>query len=697
MQLNTFFSPKSIAIVGVSSNPMKVGHLVARNMLEQGYKGELYFINPKGETILGKKTYKDLKSVGKSIDLVIFAIPADLIISYLDLLQEVDCNQVVAFAAGFKENHTPESEEREKKLLAAIEKNNITLLGPNCIGYVNTHAGINATFLKSIVPQGNIGIISQSGALGSALVDHFAAQSTLGVSTFISLGNKSNMSECDALEYMARDRHTDVIGMYLEDVVDGDRFRSMLQKTVAIKPVVILKSGRTPGGSQAAISHTASMVGDDKVFDAAIRQSGAIRIYTFSHFQEALRLFSFKQAPKNRNVLVLSNAGGMGVMLADELSEHYLNLVTISEETTKKLYGAFDEYKKISVHNPIDLLGDASAFDYEKAINLTMKEEKVGSIIVLLTPQANTQILETADVLIAAQKKNPAVPVYPVFMGGASVKEAHSHFEENKVSSFRIFSALPRIISRICDAEEYRKEFSVEKLSEVSSLEMATYTPDIQTTLMKYMGKKVVNQYDSLKIMEYAGIASAKPYLVTSEDDLNRVIEREGFPLVAKISSEKITHKTEVKGVLTGLNTWDELLSAYQYMTRLSGEKEGCYIQKEFKGQEFILGAKRDAIFGTVLLVGLGGIYAEMLHETINVLFPCPYSYFSREIEKTKMKKLFAGYRNMEAVDMKEMYSAVYKLGMLMEAFLQIDEIDINPMIAAGKTLTAVDARIICR
>lgn len=697
MQLTTFFSPKSIAIVGVSTNLLKVGHLVARNMLDQGYKGELYFVNPKGETVLGKNTYKDLASIGKRIDLVIFATPADVVIPYLEKVVQIGCKQIVVFAAGFKENHNAEGDTREQQLAEALKKFDITLLGPNCIGYVNTHEGINATFLKAVVPRGNIGIISQSGALGSALIDHYAAQTHLGISTFISLGNKSNLTESDALEYLAHDPHTAVIGMYLEDVVDGTRFRQVLQQTVLQKPVVILKSGRTPGGSAAAVSHTASMVGDDSVFEAAIRQSGAIRMYTFSHFQEVLTLYSFNHVPRNRNILVLSNAGGMGVMLADELSEHHLNLIHVSEITAKKLYGAFDEYKKISVHNPIDLLGDASAFDYQKAINLTMKEHDLGAAIVLLTPQANTQIMETADVLIDAQQKNFTIPVYPVFMGGASVKDAHTHFEKNNISSFRIFSALPRVISRICDAQEYRAALAQEKKHDVMNIALTTHKPDIQTALLSGVNKKVLNQYDSLRIVEYAGIPAAKPYLATSEEDLQQIIKREGFPLVAKIASEKITHKTEVKGVLTGLNTWDELLSAYQYMTRLSGEKEGCYIQKELKGQEFIVGAKRDATFGVVLLVGLGGIYAEMLKETAHFIHPFPFVYFKREISKTKMKKLFDGYRNMEAVDIEGLYHVVYNVGMLMEAFPMISEIDINPLMASGKELSAVDARIICR
>lgn len=695
MSLKSFFNPQSIAIVGVSTHPEKVGYLVARNMIDQGYAGKLYFVHPSGETILGHQTTPDLKSIGKQIDLVIFAIPADAILPYLEKVAEVGCKNVLVYAAGFKENHTEAGDAREKKLQDAAKKYGLTVLGPNCIGYVNTERGINATFLKSTVPHGNIGIISQSGALGSAITDYYSAQKNLGLSFFISLGNKAIIDESVTLEYLAQDPATAVIGMYLEDVADGARFQAVLEKTTAKKPVIILKSGRTTVGSEAAVSHTGSMVGDDAVFEAAIRQSGAIRTYTFSHFQEVIRLFSFDQIPTSRNILVLSNAGGMGVMLADELIEQNLQLVTVSEKTKKKLYGAFDEFKKITVHNPIDLLGDASAFDYEKAVRLTMQEYDVGGTMVLLTPQANTQIMETAKVLVEAHKKKLKRPIYPVFMGGSSVKPAHTYFEENKLASFRYFSELPPVMRKINDSREYIAERLKESPVQDVNISLSTHALDIKEVLLSKGDKQFLNQHESLRVLGYSGIQVAKPYLATSEHDLKMILENEGYPLVAKIASDKITHKTEVKGVITGLNTWDELVDAYEAMIRLSGPKNGCYIQKQYSGHEFILGAKRDPTFGIVLMIGLGGIYAELLKETVNLVYPYPFVYLRRELRKSKMKKLLDGYRKSAPIPVEGLHTILSRIGRLMEQFSTITEIDINPLIATGDELIAVDGRII--
>ena len=695
MELKSFFNPKSIAIIGVSSNPLKVGHLVAKNMIDQGFSGELYFIHPTETSLLGKSIFKDLKSLPKKVDLIIFATPADVSLPMLDEVAASGCKNVLIFAAGFKENHTKQGDSREALLLEKVKEHKLNVLGPNCIGFVNTMHGVNATFLKDVVKSGNIGIMSQSGALGSALTDYFAAQTNLGVSYFMSLGNKSVMDESDVLEFLANDENTKVIGMYLEDVAKGDRFREVLIETTQKKPVVILKSGRTEVGSQAAVSHTGSMVGNDDVFDSVVKQAGAIRSYTFSHFEMILKLFSFDQIPLTRNILVLSNAGGMGVMLADELIVQNLNLVTVSEQTKNKLYKAFDEYKKITVHNPIDLLGDASAFDYEKAVKLTTKEVDVGAAIVLLTPQANTQIMETASLLIKAQNKTIKRPLYPVFMGGTSVKVAHTYFEQQHVASFRYFSELPPVLSKILENKEYKEELQKASEIRIPFIDISAYKLDIQSKLSSYKKATFLNQYDSIKVIEYSGIPVAKTYLATKEEDLTTIISQEGFPLVAKVASDKITHKTEVKGVVTGLNTWDEQVQAYDYLIGVGGARNGCYIQKEYKGHEFIIGAKRDVTFGPVVLVGLGGIYAELLKETIHCVYPFNFTYFSRAIRKTKMKKLFEGYRNSPPVSIEKLYEIASKIGALMHAFPSIKEIDINPLIASGEDMITVDARII--
>ncbi len=700
MNLNKFFNPSSIAIIGVSQNPLKVGHLVAKNMIAQGYEEDLFFIHPTEMNILGKQVYPDLKSVGHDIDLVIYAIPADIALKNLDEVHEVNCKNVLLYAAGFKENHSPDGDAREKILNKKISELGLTLLGPNCLGFINTRKNINATFLKKKAPVGNIGIISQSGALGSAFVDSLTAHHNLGISYFISLGNKNALDESDCLQFLGEDTDTKVIGVYLEDVVNGEKFHKMLTEVSKKKPVIILKGGRTSAGSQAALSHTGSMVGDDAVFESVCKQSYAIRVTGYTEFVALLKLYSFDKLPTSENILVLSNAGGMGVLLADELVQSNLKLVTISEETKNKLYKVFNESKKITVHNPIDLLGDASAFDYQKAIELTLKEKDIGAVVVLLTPQANTQIMDTAKVLADAQKNLESgkpefyKPIYPVFMGASSVNEAETFFEKESIASFFKYDLMPSLFSYILERKKYLE--SSQTLPEsLSDFSVKAHIRDIQTILLENSDHDFLNQYDSLKVLDYIGLRTAKTYLVTSEDDLKQVLHIEGYPLVAKISSTKITHKTEVKGVVTGLNTWEELMDAYSHLSQLSENKKECYVQREYSGHEIILGAKRDTTFGVVVMVGIGGIYAELLKEVVQFVNPFSYEYFMKELKKTKVSKLIAGYRNIPPLDSKKLYDVAVKLGYLMEAFIQIKEIDINPLIATPEEMVVVDSRII--
>jgi acetyltransferase len=398
MPLQTLLNPSSIAIVGVSSHEKKVGHLVAKNMIDAGYKGELYFVHPTEKEILGRQVYPNLAAIGKAVDVVVLAIPADKALACLDEVHLIGCHNIVLYAAGFKETGE-EGKIREKILIEKAEKYDITLLGPNGIGFLNPKLGVNATFLKDNSPLGNIGFISQSGALGSVLVDYFAAHKNLGFSYFVSLGNKTIIDEADVLAYLGRDKDTKVIGMYVEDVKDGNKFRRILRQVTKIKPVIILKSGSTWEGSQAALSHTGGLVGNDDVYTAVFAQCGAIRAEFFEEFIMLLKIFSFGRQPISKHILVLSNAGGVGVLLSDDLVKKELSLVTVSEETKKQLAKEFNDSKKITVHNPIDLLGDASAFDYKQAINATMHEKQIGAIIILLTTQANTEIKKTASVI----------------------------------------------------------------------------------------------------------------------------------------------------------------------------------------------------------------------------------------------------------------------------------------------------------
>ncbi|QQS43531.1 acetate--CoA ligase family protein [Candidatus Roizmanbacteria bacterium] len=695
MNLKRFFNPRSVAIVGVSEHEKKVGHLVAHNMIRQGYSGEMYFIHPSGAEILGKKTLTSLKEIRQTLDLVVLAVPSSVAVSYLDEVAANGCHNVVMFAAGFGETHSPEGSRMEEALQQKIKEHDITLLGPNCIGYINTHIGVNATFFSHVAPKGNTGIISQSGALGTAFLDYVAAKTHVGLSNFISLGNKSVLNESDCLDYLLDDPKTEVIGMYLEDVINGERFLQKLQETTKKKPVVILKSGKTREGSKAAMSHTGSMAGDDEVFDAAVRQAGALRADSYAEFEMILKLYSLDAVPANKNILVLSNAGGMGVLLTDEIISQGLHLITVSEETTEKLSKAFEDTKKITVHNPIDLLGDASAFDYKRAINLTMEEKDIGAVIVLLTPQANTEILETAHVLRDVYHAFKYKPIYPIFMGKDSVTEAHHYLEKEGIASFRYFSPLPKAIKKILEAKESAKSKQLEVSPPDYSLPVQSHIRDVQLLFAEGRGKKFLSQHDALSLLSWSGIPVAKTYLAVSSDDLKTVVKEEGFPLVAKIASEKITHKTEVKGVITGITVMEELQNAFDSMRTVGGKGSGCYLQKQYSGHELIIGSKRDITFGTIVLVGLGGIYAELLHEAIELVYPFSYEQFAIALKDSKLHKLTSEFRNIPPIDPKKLYDVAFRVGLLVKTFDRIREIDINPLIASGETLVAVDGRVI--
>lgn len=689
MDLKTIFEPSSIAIVGVSHEPQKVGHLVAKNLLDQGYKGEVYFINNKFKgTILGKKVFNSLSSIKKQIDLVVLAVPADVALSYLDEMVKLDIHNAVVYAAGFKEIGES-GMKREQQLIEKAKKNEITLLGPNCIGYVNTKNNINLTFLKNIVPSGNIGFISQSGALASMMVDHYVAHRNLGFSYVISLGNKTVIDESDCLEYLANDKDTSVIAMYLENVTNGERFKKVLQRITKTKPIIILKSGSTQEGSKAALSHTGGLVGDDEVYNSVFKEYGVIRATNMTEFLTILKLLSFKKKPTSNEILCLSNAGGIGVLLADELIKNNLHLITISEKTKKNIEKRMGESNKITVHNPIDILGDASAFDYQQVIEETMKEKDVGSIIVLLTPQANTEIAKTAQVIAEAQKCSEK-PIYPLFMGEQSIEGSHLFFEERKIASFYKYDYLPQSLFKILRWEEYIKQKKSAELSPLLKLSLIANEGEIKNLLKLQQKKQFLNVIDSLDLLRFVDIPVAPYYLVDSPEMNPKV----GFPCAVKIVSDKISHKTEAGGVVTDIHTQTELEKVITEMKKTTGAKS-FVIQKMIKGYEMFIGAKRDPNFGIVLVTGLGGIYAELLKEVSYRVYPFSYEEFLYMISETKISKLIRGFRGTKAVDTRKLYDIVMRIGLLMERFNEVKEIDMNPLMISDKEIALVDARII--
>ena len=679
MSLQTFFNPASVAIIGVSENPKKVGYLVAENLIRQGFGGEIYLINPKFDKLFDRTVYKDVKEIGKPIDLAVLAVPADAAMHLLDDLKTIGVQNVVLFAAGFKEAGL-EGAMKEQNLVIKAKQYGMTILGPNCIGYVSTISNTNVTFLKNPAPKGNVGFISQSGALGSLMVDYLVGHENFGFSYFMSLGNKAVMDECDLLAFLRDDPDTKVIGMYLEDVKRGEEFKRILTETTKIKPVVILKSGSTAEGSLAAGSHTGSMVGDAMVYSTVFEQYGAIRAGQFFEFMSLLKIFSFGREPSSKDILVLSNAGGIGVLLTDELIKNKLELVTIPEEikeTIKKNMGG----DKVTIHNPIDLLGDASAFQYKQAIAATIQQKHIGGVVVMLTPQANTEVEETAKALIEAQAAF-SKPIFPIFMGEKSVGQSHFLFEKAKMASFFTYDFLPSALAKITHYQDHIQHKTICGKKQIGEQKRISIPK-----------KAVLTPYETNLVLFSADISAVSLVKASTPGEVQVVAHEIGFPLVMKTASEKITHKTEVKGVRINIQNEKEALAQYHDLTEVTDSPD-VYLQKMMKGHELILGAKRDAQFGIVLLVGLGGIYAELLRETVSFIYPFSFEYMMKKIRSSKVQKIMEGFRGSPAVDEEQLFELVDKLGMLMNTYPHIQEIDLNPTLASETGLHIVDGRM---
>jgi len=693
MELQSFFNPTSIAIVGVSQDPKKVGYLVAKCLLDQGYKGEVFFINPKFTELLGKQVFPSLKAIGKPVDLVVLAVPGDVALKMLDEVKEIGSKNIVLFAAGFKET-SEQGALKEEILIQKIKKYEFTLLGPNCIGFVSTKTGTNVTFLKHSAPLGNIGCISQSGALGSLMVDYMVDHKNFGFSYFISLGNKTAFDECDALEFLAEEENTKVIAMYLEDVKNGKRFMETLKKVTLKKPVVILKSGSTEEGSKAAVSHTGSMMGNDAVYNAVFEQCGAIRASQLFEFMALLKLYAYDRAPLSKDILILSNAGGVGVLMTDELIKRNMSLVTITEEVKQGIIKSMGS-GRVSFHNPIDLLGDASAFHYKSAIRATIKEKKTGAVIILLTPQANTEIVETASVIAEAQDWFDT-PIYPVFMGEASVGNSHTFFEEKKIASFSSYDFLPIAIAKIITYKNWVEEQKEELLVYPEQSRRVDSHQSLVEGFKFPTDKKLLNLQESMGLLKSIQIPTVDLFLISSKEELLQKAKEIEYPLVAKIASDKITHKTDIKGIITGIKSDDELLFAWKELISITGE-EKIFIQHQVKGNEFIVGAKRDAIFGPVVLVGMGGIYAELFQEAARFVYPFSSKSFIKAIEATKLKKIINGFRGSKPIDVEKLYRIANSIGQLFNDNPEISELDINPLMIVDGEPFAIDGRVVLK
>ncbi len=693
--LETFFQPQSVAVIGASRNPDKLGYAVLANLKEGGFSGSLYPINPKADEILGLRAYPSVVDVPDSVDLAVIVIPYPYVPAALEECGKKGIPSVVVISAGFREVDR-EGLERERELIGIAEQYGMRLIGPNCLGVIDPNTPLNASFAAGMPPSGPIAFMSQSGALGTAVLD-MAMAGRIGFSKFVSLGNKADVSEIDLLEAWGKDPASKVILIYVEGVPDGQKFIEVARRVTRDKPVVAIKSGVTASGSRAVSSHTGSLAGSEAAYKAAFRQAGVIRATSMEALFDYARGFAYQPLLQGERIGIVTNAGGPGILATDALEHADLQIPRLSHETTQ----ALNDYLPgaASAANPVDVLGDAMADRYEQAIRLVLDDEKVDGVMVILTPQAMTEIEETAHA-VGQMAQEADKPVLACFMGEARVDAGIDVLWQYGVPNYPFPE---RAAAAFAAMSDYRQERGRPIFRPDPS---DACIPRVRELFDKVRsaGRVSIGDAEAWTILECYGFTVPQSRLAETPEEAIEIAEDIGYPVVMKIASPDILHKTDVGGVRLNLRSPDDVRDAFDLMVYRAGRYVpgariwGCQVQQMVSsGREVLLGMSRDPQFGPLVAFGLGGIYVEALKDVAFRVAPFSRQEAEEMIREIRSYPLLEGVRGESPADHEAMVDALLRISQLVTDFPEIVELDINPLMVfeEGRGAMAIDMRLV--
>lgn len=691
--MKELLSPNSVAVIGASNDETKLGGMLVKNMLNAGFKGKLYPINPKGGEIMGLKAYPSVTDVGEPIDLAVVAVKAALVEGEVRKMKEAGIKYAAILTAGFKED-SPEGAELEKKLVQAAKESGVRFLGPNCFGLMCAGKGVNATFTYMLPKTGNISIFSQSGAVGSSIID-WAVANQMGLAHFVTFGNKADIDEADILEEIAEDPETKVIGMYCEGISDGEKFVQAVENMSVKKPIVIFKSGRTQAGSAAASSHTGSLAGSDAVNNVIFNKLNIFRALDLDEMFDALGVFSTCSPMKKDGIAIITNAGGLGVMSADAAFDApHINAVKFSDETIAEIKRRVPTVAGLT--NPIDVRGDAKPEYFREVIDIVTKDPNVGGLVIMGSPLDTADLEAVAKIIVEMRDEIP-VPTTVCFAGGSKCDRANAILKEGRVPTYptpdravRALSILRRYTIRKDEKQDPLKIPAISGRA-VSEKIIAKVRSEGRGSLTEAEGKEIFAAY---------GIPTPGEALVRCADDAASACDKIGYPVVMKIVSPDIQHKTDVGGVVVGVKDSAEAVAAYNRIMESctkaapNARIDGVSIQQMVSGQEVILSMIRDPQFGPVISFGLGGIYVEILREISQAHVPMTEQQLDEMIKSTKAYKLMSGARGLPEADIESMKDVIKRMVLIALENPEIHELEINPVIVGlkGKGCWAVDA-----
>lgn len=691
--LKQFFTPESVALVGASKSPDKLGYRILKNLIDGGYKGSIYPVNPSAEDILDLKTYASVSGIPDTPELVIIVIPSKFVPGVAEECGEKRVKGLIVISAGFKEAGV-EGKQREEELKDIVKKYGMRMIGPNCLGVIDAVNNLNASFAFEMPPKGKISFITQSGALGTAILD-WAVKEDIGLSKFVSFGNMADVSETDLIEEFGEDPETNVILLYLEGLKDGRRFIEKVKTVAAKKPVIMVKSGKSSAGSKAVSSHTGSLAGSDNAYSAALKQAGVIRADSVQELFDYAMAFACQPAPEGGKIGIVTNAGGPAVMAVDAIEGAKLTPAELSEDTRNTLKSFLPA--AASANNPVDVLGDALADKYGRALEVVLSDKNVDAVISILSPQVITQIPETAGKVADVSKKGRK-PVLACFMGGKKIHYGVKVLMKNGVPNYPFPE---RAVASLKGMLGYKTWVDKNK-GKIISFDADKKTAAQIIAGIKKSGRNTAGDMEGRRILSAYGIKTIESVVAKDVPGCKKYLEKIGGAVVMKLVSPDILHKTEAGGVKVGLATPDEIEKGFkEIMASAKRYKkdaviEGVQLQPLISGgTEVIVGVNKDPQFGHLLMFGLGGIYVELLKDVSFRVIPVTDADASEMPDEIKASKMLKGFRNIPPGDIDAIKDVLLRISQMCCDFPEIEEMDINPLmvLAKGKGAVAVDAR----
>ncbi|MEJ2285914.1 MAG: acetate--CoA ligase family protein, partial [Desulfobacterales bacterium] len=698
--MDKLFQPKSIAVVGASERQGSVGAALMRNLLDRGFPGDIYPINPNHNQIWNLSAYPSIKDLKTPVDLAVVATP---IVSVPQIVRDCVALKVgglVIISAGGKEIG-----EEGKKLEAAIskaaERSGLRIIGPNCVGIMAGRSKLNASFANQMPLPGRMAFISQSGAICTAILD-LSIKEKIGFSHFVSLGDMLDVDFGDMIDYLGGESQVSSIVMYVESLTHYRKFMSAARAVSRVKPIIALKAGRTQAGALAAASHTGALAGEDAVYDAAFQRAGILRVKTFEELFDCAELLAKQPKPQGSGLAIITNAGGLGVMAADTLSDYGCEPVTLSEDTLKKLDEILPSFW--SKRNPIDMLGDASPELYRQVVRICLQAKEVDGLLIMSAPQAITDSSEAAVGLVDLIREQ-SIPIITSWVGGTDMQKGRDLFNQAGIPTFDAPERAVRAFMNI-----YRFSQNIEMLQQIPSRlprRLIFNRQKAKALIQERLNAQnhLLTEMESKALLSAYGIPVNSVEIAATQAEAVKKAKDMGFPVVLKINSRDITHKSDANGVLLDLKTEQEVSNAYEQIMQNAksydskASLEGVTIQPmiQHNGLELILGAKKDRDFGPVILFGMGGIFTEVLKDQAIALPPLNRLLAQRFMQQTRAYRLLQGYRNIPPANLELLEEILIRLAHLVTDFSEIQEFDINPLVVTENGFSAIDARVLLR